>query len=49
MAVILDDQVTVKKVDIEDMLSDLGRTSEYCRDAIQRAGSLKIPHHKTAS
>jgi glucose/mannose-6-phosphate isomerase len=42
MNTILDNQETIKKVDISDMLGDLFKTSDYCRDAIKRAEQVNL-------
>jgi len=43
MVTVLDNQETVKKVDMSDMLGDLVKTSDYCRDAIKRAEQVNVP------
>jgi len=43
MVAILDNQETVKKIDMSDMLGDLVKTPEYCRDAIKRAKQVNLP------
>ena len=43
MVAVLDNQETVKKVDRSDMLSDLVKTPDYCRDAIERAKRVNVP------
>ncbi len=42
MNTILDNQETIKKVDISDMLGDLVETSNYCRDAMKRAEQVNL-------
>lgn len=42
MVTILDNQETVKKIDISNMLGDLFKTPDYCRDAISRANQLNV-------
>jgi len=43
MVTVLDNPERVKKVDRSDMLSDLVRTPDYCRDAIERAKQVSVP------
>lgn len=43
MVTILDDQSGIKKIDKSDMLTDLLKTPEYCRDAIKRAKKVTFP------
>jgi glucose/mannose-6-phosphate isomerase len=43
MVNVLDNQVTLKKVDSSNMLGDLAKTTEYCRDAIKRAKQVDMP------
>jgi glucose/mannose-6-phosphate isomerase len=43
MVTVLDNQETLKKIDMSDMLGDLVKTPSYCRDAIKRAKRLNVP------
>jgi len=43
MVTVLDKPERVKKVDRSDMLSDLVKTPDYCRDAIKRAKQVIVP------
>ncbi|MDH5690138.1 MAG: bifunctional phosphoglucose/phosphomannose isomerase [Candidatus Bathyarchaeota archaeon] len=43
MITVLDNPERVKKVDRSDMLSDLVKTPDYCRDAIERAKQVSVP------
>ena len=43
MVAVLDNQEMVKKVDRSDMLGDLVKTPDYCRDAIERAKRVTVP------
>jgi len=43
MVTILDDQSRIEKIDKSDMLGDLLKTSDYCRDAIKRAKQVTVP------
>ena len=43
MVTILDNQSRIEEVDQSNMLGDLAKTSEYCRDAINRAKRAIVP------
>lgn len=43
MVTILDNTEKIKKVDKSNMLGDLGKTPDYCRDAIERAKQVNVP------
>ena len=43
MGNVLDQQDRIKEVDLSNMLGDLGKTPDYCRDAIKRAKQVKVP------
>jgi glucose/mannose-6-phosphate isomerase len=43
MVTVLDKPERVKEVDRSDMLGDLVKTPDYCRDAIKRAGQASVP------
>jgi glucose/mannose-6-phosphate isomerase len=43
MVTVLDNLGRVKDVDRSDMLGDLVKTPDYCRDAIKRAGQVSVP------
>ena len=43
MVTVLDNPERVKDVDRSDMLGDLIKTPDYCRDAIKRAGQVSVP------
>jgi glucose/mannose-6-phosphate isomerase len=43
MVTVLDKPERVKEVDRSDMLGDLVKTPDYCRDAIKRAGQVSVP------
>ncbi|TET26608.1 MAG: bifunctional phosphoglucose/phosphomannose isomerase [Candidatus Bathyarchaeum sp.] len=43
MVTVLDKPERVKEVDRSDMLSDLAKTPNYCRDAIKRAKQVDVP------
>jgi len=47
MVNVLDNQETVKKVDSSNMLGDLAKTPDYCRDAIKRAKQVDVPKKVT--
>jgi len=43
MVTVLDNPERVTEVDRSDMLSDLAKTPDYCRDAIKRAKQARVP------
>jgi len=43
MVTVLDKPERVKEVDRSDMLGDLVKTPDYCRDAMKRAGQVSVP------
>ena len=43
MVTILDNTEKIKQVDKSNMLGDLGKTPDYCRDAIERAKQVNVP------
>jgi glucose/mannose-6-phosphate isomerase len=43
MVTILDNTEKIKQVDKNNMLGDLAKTPDYCRDAIERAKQVKVP------
>jgi glucose/mannose-6-phosphate isomerase len=43
MVTVLDNPMIIKKVDRSNMLGDLVKTPDYCRDAIERAQQVKVP------
>jgi glucose/mannose-6-phosphate isomerase len=43
MVTVLDNPTIIREIDRCKMLNDLGKTSDYCRDAIKRANQVKIP------
>jgi len=43
MVTILDNQSRIEDIDQSNMLGDLAKTSEYCRDAINRAKRVIVP------
>ena len=45
MVTILDRQEKIKEVDKSDMLGDLVKTPDYCRDAIKRAEQTVVPNN----
>jgi glucose/mannose-6-phosphate isomerase len=45
MVTVLDKPERVKEVDRSDMLSDLVKTPDYCRDAIKRAKQVSVPEN----
>jgi len=43
MVTLLDQPIKVKKIDKSDMLSHLMKTSDYCRDVVNRARQVEVP------
>ena len=43
MVTILDQQDKIRKIDKSDMLGDLAKTADYCRDAIKRTKPVIVP------
>ena len=43
MVTVLDKPEKIRKVDRSDMLGDLAKTADYCRDAIKRAEQVNVP------
>jgi len=45
MVTILDQQDKIRKIDKSDMLRDLAKTADYCRDAIKRTKPIIVPEN----
>ncbi len=43
MVTVLDNPTIIKEIDMDNMLNDLSKTSDYCRDAIKRANQVNVP------
>jgi glucose/mannose-6-phosphate isomerase len=43
MVPVLDNLTIIREIDRCNMLNDLGKTSDYCRDAIKRANQVNVP------